>query len=107
MASKLIMFEDGTLVEVEVEAGASRPIAGGAAEQIATETIDAIGPMLLKVSRPLVAAWNELNRDMHVDGAEVELGLSFESEGNVFLAKATASASITVKLSLKSKKTHE
>lgn len=50
-----------------------------------------------------MTAWDELNQDMHIERAEIELGLSFEGEGNIYVTKATASANLVVKLQLKPK----
>lgn len=103
MATKLIELEDGMLVEVEVEAIQARPIAGGAAEKVLNASLDRITPILVKTCRPIVAAWQQLSQDMDIDQAEVALGLSFESEGNLYLTKATAGANITVTMVLKPK----
>lgn len=103
MATKLIEIADGVLVEVEVQPDEARPISGGAADRVLNASLDSITPMLLKVARPIAAAWEQLSQDMEVDGAEVSLGFSFESEGNLYLAKASVGANISVSFSLKPK----
>jgi len=100
MATRLIRLAEGVLVEAEVADEDARPISGGAAKQVAA-TIDTIRPLLVKVCRPLTDTWAELNQEMAVEQAEVELGLSFEGEGNLYVTKAKAGASLTVKLVLK------
>lgn len=40
---------------------------------------------------------------MNIEQAEIELGLSFEGEGNLYITKSKAGASLTVKLTLKPK----
>jgi hypothetical protein len=40
---------------------------------------------------------------MDIDAAEVQVGLSFEAEGNIYIAKSRAAANLTVKLVLKPK----
>ena len=47
--------------------------------------------------------WQELNQDMSVSEAEVEIGLGFEVEGNIFIAKGKTNASLTIRLKLKPK----
>jgi hypothetical protein len=47
--------------------------------------------------------WQELNREMSVDQAEVELGLGFQGEGNLFVTKAVGRANFTVKLTMSPK----
>jgi len=101
MPTKLIDI-DGTLVEVEVSPGEVQQISGGLAEKVST-TFEKIQPLLVKACRPIMAAWKEINRDMTVQQTEVELGLGFEGEGNIYVTKSKASANITVKLILKPK----
>ncbi|MDX2244916.1 MAG: CU044_2847 family protein [Leptolyngbyaceae cyanobacterium bins.302] len=106
MATKLIQFNDGTLVEVEVLPDQVQPISGGAADRIRAtvdETLDKVKPLLLKVCRPIKEVWGDLNQDMDIETAEVQVGLSFEAEGNVYIAKSKASSNLTVKLVLKPK----
>jgi hypothetical protein len=103
MNTKLIQLEDGSLVEVEVLADQVQPISGGFAQKV-DATFDRIQPLLIKTCRPIVAAWTELNQEMCIERAEVEIGLSFESEGNVYIAKSKAGANLKIKLILVPKK---
>jgi len=102
MDTKLIELEDGTLVEVKVKPGQAQPIAGGFAYKVST-TFDQIHPLLAKICRPIADAWKELNQEIHIEQAEIELGLSFEGEGNLFITKSKARANLTIKLILKHK----
>jgi hypothetical protein len=102
MATRLIQLQDGTLIEAEVAPDQAAPIAGDLAQKVGT-TVDAIRPLLVKICRPIVDSWQELNQEMNIDQAEVELGLSFEGEGNLYVTKAKAGANLTVKLVLKPK----
>lgn len=100
MASRLIQIDDGILVEAEVSADEARPISGDLAEKVAG-SLDAVHPLLLKLCRPFANTWRELNREMQVEQAEVELGLGFEAEGNLYVTKAKGTAALTVKLVMK------
>jgi hypothetical protein len=102
MAEKLIELGDGTLVEVEVTADQARQISGGFADKVGA-TLDKIKPILVKICVPINAAWQEINQQMNIEHAEIELGLSFEGEGNLFVTKSKAGANLTVKLVLKPK----
>ena len=102
MATKLIELQDGTLVEVEVPPDQAQQIAGGFAEKVDT-TFKQILPIVVKVCRPIATAWHEISQDMDIEKAEVEIGLAFEGEGNIYVTKATAGANLTVKLILKPK----
>lgn len=100
MPSKLIELEDGTLVEIDKPTGEVQEISGGAAERIKDATIDRIKPIILKAAKPITEVYKELNRDMDVRQAEVELGLGFEAEGNLYITKAKGNANLVVKLTL-------
>ena len=100
MASKLIKLEDGTLVEVEVAGDEVRQIAGGLAEKV-DATMDKIKPVLLRTCQPIVAAVKDLREDVDLEQVEVEVGLSFDVEGNIFVTKAQFGANVLVRMTLK------
>jgi hypothetical protein len=102
MATKLIQLEDGILVEVEVPPEQAQPISGGAADRVSA-TFDQIRPILVKACRPIATAWKEINQDMNIEQAEIQLGFNFEGEGNLYITKSKAAANLTVKLVLKPK----
>ncbi len=100
MGSKLIELDGGTLVEAVVDDNKAKEIAGGAADKVES-SFEKIRPILINACKPVLETWKELNKEMTVDQAEIQLGLSFEGEGNLFVTKAKAGANITVKLILK------
>ncbi len=100
MASKLIRLEDGTLVEVEVPEDEVRQIAGSKAEKV-TAAFDEIKPVLLKTCQPIAAALKEVRDEVGLEQVEMELGLSFEVEGNVYITKAKLGANLIVRMTLK------
>jgi len=102
MGSKLIKLEDGTLIEVEVQQEEVQEISDRAANRVST-TFDKVKPVLLKACRPITEVLKELNQEMEVTEAEIEIGFSFESEGNIYITKAKASSNLKVKLVLKPK----
>ena len=102
MATKLIELDDGMLVEVEVPGDQVQQISGGFADKV-NATFTKIHPILVNTCRPIMAAWRELNQEMTIEEAEIELGLSFEGEGNIYVTKTTAGANLTVTLKLKPK----
>jgi hypothetical protein len=102
MATELIELVDGTLVEIEVPGEQIEKIAGGTAKRV-DATIDKIKPILINACKPIAAAWSELNQEVNIEQAEIELGFSFEGEGNIYVTKAKAGANLTVKLVLKPK----
>ena len=100
MASKLIQLEDGLYVEAEVDEESAEELSGGSIKKVES-SFDRIKPLLLKTCRPIAETWKELNKEMTIGQAEIELGLSFEGEGNLFITKAKTAANIRVKLILK------
>ncbi|WP_417913998.1 CU044_2847 family protein [Candidatus Electronema sp. JM] len=102
MSNQLVELEDQFLVEVELPPDQVRQISGGIPEKV-DKTIDSVRPLLLKVCHPLTAVWSELNKEMSITSAEVELQLGFSAEGSVFLAKANGSANLKIKLSISPK----
>jgi hypothetical protein len=102
MASRLIKLEDGTLVEVQVAGDEVQQIAGGLAEKV-DATLNKIKPVLLKTCQPIVAAVKDLREDVDLEQVEVEVGLSFDIEGNIYVTKANFGANVLVRITLKNK----
>ena len=104
MATKLIELEDGILFEIDVPGEQIEQISGGMADKI-NASLSRVKPVLINICEPITAAWNELklNQGIYIKEAEIELGLSFEGEGNVYVTKAKAGANLTVRLLLQPK----
>jgi hypothetical protein len=100
MASKLIKLEDGTLVEVEIAKDEAQQIAGGVAKKVDT-TLEKIKPVLLKICQPVAASVKTLRDDVDLEQVEVEVALSFDLEGNIYVAKTNFGANILVRMTLK------
>ncbi|NES20137.1 MAG: hypothetical protein F6K41_14700 [Symploca sp. SIO3E6] len=83
MAAKLIELEDGTLIEVEVPEDQAQQISNRFADKVST-TFDKIKPILVKTCRNRAASWKEINQEMHIEQAEVEIGFSFEKKGTLY-----------------------
>jgi len=102
MANKLIRLDDGTLVEVEVAGDEVQQISGGYAEKV-DATINKMKPVLLNTCRPIVAAVKDLREDVDLEQVEIEVGLSFDIEGNIYVTKANFGANVLVRMTLKNK----
>ncbi|GID94251.1 CU044_2847 family protein [Amorphoplanes digitatis] len=100
MPTRLIELTDGTLVEVEATTTYSREISGGLAERVQT-AFDQLQPVLVRVCRPVIAMCRELRSEGEIEAAEIQLGFSFEGEGNIYLAKVKSGANIMVNLKIK------
>jgi len=106
MGKKLIELENGLMMEVEASEDEIQMISGGS-DEIVTRVESSMGTvekMLIQSVDPIVNAYNILNQDVILDSAEVEIGIGFSAEGNVFVAKGSANANLNVKLVLKPKK---
>ena len=109
MATQIIQLKDGMLIETDVTnqrevTRGGQQIAGGGVSKLGVSFDEQVKPLLRQICAPLVEVWNELNQNMCVEQAEVEVGLSFEGEGNLFVAKTSTAANFTVKLTLKPQK---
>jgi hypothetical protein len=102
MISKLIQLEDGTLVQVEATGNERQQISGGGAEKVEA-TFDKIKPVLLNVCQPLVATVKGLRDYVDLEQVEVEVGLSFDIEGNIYVAKTSLGTNVLVRMTLKKK----
>ncbi len=102
MPTRLIPLQVGTPVEALTPLDHAREIAGGLAEKVSASLED-LKPLLVRVACPVLAAWREFGSDVAVEKGEIELGFSFEGEGNLYIVKAKTEATLTVKLTLKLK----
>lgn len=102
MATKLIRLQDGILVEVEAKEGEVQQVAGGFAEKVETN-FSKIKPILLKTCQPVVDALKEVRSEVDLEQVEVEVGLSFEAGGDIYVAKATLGANVLVRMTLRNK----
>lgn len=101
--SRLIRLKDNTLIEVEAAEDEAQYVSSKTAVKV-QESLDTVKPLLTKVCKPVVDAWSELSDEIQLEGAEIEIGLSFEAEGNLYVTKAKAGANLKVKLVMKPKK---
>jgi hypothetical protein len=103
-STKLIELEDGLFIEVEVPTDQAKQIASSFAERV-DKTVGIIKPVLVKLCHPVSEALQEINSKLPVEGseAEVEVNLSFTTEGNVYVTKLQSSSSLKIKLKFKPK----
>jgi hypothetical protein len=99
MSTKLIRLDDDILIEVEAEQTEYYPISS-LAERIERSFEDSIRPALVKVCHHVMASWRQLDPALGFQQAEIEFGLSFEAEGNLFISKATTGANLQVRFLL-------
>ena len=102
MATRLIELEEGILVEAEVPENEAQPISTNVIKEVKS-SFAKVKPILISISRPIAEAWQEINKDMDIEQAEVEVGFNFEGEGNLYITKGKTGANLKVKLVLKPK----
>ena len=103
---KLIELENGLMMEVEVSQDEIEMISGGIDNDVIKKVQSSMGTIeaILKESvTPIVSAYKTLNQDVVLERAEVEIGIGFSAEGNIFIAKGKGSANLKVKLVLSPK----
>jgi hypothetical protein len=104
MSKKLIELDDGLMIEVDVPQNDIEMISGGGdmVDKVQS-SMGTIEKMLLQSVQPIINTYNTLNQEVTLDSAEVEVGIGFSAEGNIFIAKGNANANLKVKLVLKPK----
>jgi hypothetical protein len=108
MAMKLVKLDNGLLMEVEVDENQNgiQQINGGDKNEILDRvegSMIMVESMLIKSVEPITSAYKALNQDVMLERAEVEIGIGFSAEGNIFIAKGKGSANLKVKLVLSPK----
>jgi len=95
-----IQLKDGIVVEIRETANAPQLVAGGPVGIPKTlEQAVAMLPIIISgIGKAFKGMSETLNVPIKMGEAEVELGLSFSMEGNLFVAKSTAEATLTVKI---------
>jgi hypothetical protein len=101
MATKLVRFTDGVLVEVGFNRDMEQPIAGTTAQKLSKAFKEVIQPVLKNVCAPVAEALKNMATEVKITESEVELGLDFETEGNLFIAKLRGEATLTVKITFR------
>ena len=102
MDTKVMQLSDGTFVEVELSQEQVQKVSGGKKRKLDT-SFERIIPVLKNVCQPISSVWKELNKELHIEQTEVEIGLSFEGEGNIFITRSKASANLVVKMTFRPK----
>lgn len=100
MSNKLIQIDDDFLIEVEVPENEAKPISGKYADKVSF-ALNKIKPILIKVCTPVVDFLKEVSPEVEVEKTEIQIGFSFESQGNLYVTKVKSNSTLNVKLTLK------
>ena len=96
MPTQIITLQDGIRIEAEVTRSEV-----GLEDGKVDATIDSITPTLVKVIKPLAAAWDQLSSHVRVEQAEIEVAVGFEASGNFFVASTKGNANLKIKIVVK------
>lgn len=104
MAKKLIELDNGLMMEVEASQDETELISGGndMVDKV-EQSMSTVETILIKSVEPIVNAYQVLNQEVTLESAEVEIGIGFSAEGNIFVVQGSANANLNVTLTLKPK----
>ncbi len=104
MSKKLIELDNGLMMEVDIPQQEIEMISGGndIVEKV-EQSMSAVEKVLIQSVTPITQAYKALNQEVTLEKAEVEIGIGFSAEGNIFVAKGSGSANLKVKLVLSPK----
>ena len=104
MSKQFVEFDNGVMVEIDIDKSEIEAISGGDdMVNKVDKSMKNVKGLLLKSVEPIVEAYEVLNQDVVLEKAEVEIGIGFSAEGNVFVAKGKASTNLKIKLILSPK----
>lgn len=96
----LIELDDGSLVEVQMPEYKAGEVAAGVAQRTSSN-FSRVEGLLCTAAEPIAKAAKRISNSENVAiTAEVEVGLTFEAEGNVYVTKDKSDANLVVKLSI-------
>jgi len=107
MRSSYLELSDGVIVEVG-SPGAQREEMHSALLERVDSTLESVGDVIERLVKPVAQSFAEMKQALdvpiEVKEAELEIGLSFSAEGNIFITKATAEGSLKVKIKFSASK---
>jgi hypothetical protein len=95
--AQLIRFADGVLVEVAQNPNPIAPVSGKAADRM-SQAFQAAAEVISGVLRAVVGSSARALRESGAGEAEIEFGVGFSIEGNIYVTKATGEGNITVRV---------
>lgn len=103
MSNKFLVLGNDVIVEIGGPLDARTEMHTSTAEKVAT-TFKAVADTLEKIIEPIANSFRglatELNQPVEIGSAEIEIGISFSAEGNVFVAKSKAEGTLSIKILL-------
>jgi hypothetical protein len=101
VGSRYIELHGGVIVEVGSPGEGRQEMHNATLERVES-SLEIVGGLIEKIVTPIRKAFIDLKQaadvPIEVASAEVQLGLSFSAEGNVFVTKAKAEGSLNLKI---------
>jgi hypothetical protein len=105
MATKFLELKDGVIVEIGAPSDSREEMHTSTAERVDT-TMEMVGSMLSRILAPIGDAFRGVrevaNTPIAITTAEVELGLSFSAEGNLFVTKTGVEGTLKINVTFRS-----
>jgi Trypsin-co-occurring domain 1 len=104
MSTQFLRLSDGIIIQIDGPPEYRQEMHTSTAEQVGTnmqKAADTVGRILKPLAETLGGVYNTLNAPVALDAAEIELGLSFSAEGNLFVASSKAEGTLKVKMTFK------
>ncbi|CAH6865662.1 conserved hypothetical protein [Vibrio chagasii] len=98
--NKILELSDGFNVEVEINEDEVFEISNGS---VTDSSIDKVTDLLTKAVSPVTDAYKALQDKNTIESTKVTVGVKFGASGNVFVAKSSAEANITVEMVIRPK----
>jgi hypothetical protein len=104
MSTKFLELADGVIIEIGGAQDVREEMHTSTAELVDT-TMNMVTQKLRKILTPIANSFHSLydavDVPVEIESAEVELGVSFSAEGNVFVAKSKAEGTMKVTVTFK------
>lgn len=97
--SQIIHFADGIMVEIAASPDRTAPISGKSAERV-PYAFQAATEMVAGVIRSFLASTSKELVAVGIKEAEIEFGIGFSLEGNIYVTKTKAEGNIGIRFKL-------
>lgn len=98
--NKIIELSDGVEVEIDVNENDIMEISNGSPIESSMEKVE---ELLSSVITPINNAFSTFNEKIDIESAKVTVGVKFGATGNVFIAKSSVEANLSIELTIKAK----
>lgn len=99
--SKIVRFADGVMVEIAASQTPGEPVSGtGKAVERAKQAFEAAAGVAGVALKAIVGSVRTAVREVSVAQAEVEFGVGFTVEGDIYITKVKGEANINIRVTI-------